>query len=147
MSYASNDKAYFDYEILEKFEAGLKLLGTEVKAVRANRASIKGSYIKIIKGYLTLVGATISPYQQNNSSESYDPIRSRLLLLNKKEILEITKALDTKGLAVVPLKIYDKHGMIKLEIAIAKGKKLHDKRDAIKKRDTDRTTRRAMITK
>lgn len=147
MSYASNDKAYFDYEILEKFEAGLKLNGTEVKSIRANRASIKGSYIRLLHQRPYLVGATISPYQQGNQPENYDQLRNRALLLNKKELAEISRALETKGLTVVPLKIYDKHGMIKLEIGIARGKKNYDKRESIKKRDTEREARRSMMTK
>lgn len=145
MSYATNDKAFYDYEILEKFEAGLKLTGFEVKGVRSNKASIKGSYIKLLRGLPYLVGATISPFQQGNQPEGYDALRNRALLLNKKELEEISQALETKGLTIVPLKIYDKHGIIKLEIAIARGKKIYDKRETIKKRDTDRSTRRAMM--
>ncbi len=147
MSLASNDKAYFDYEILEKFEAGLQLTGPEVKAIRANRASLKGSYIKMFNERPFLVGATVSPYQQNNTPDSYDPTRTRALLLKPKEIKDLNTAAETKGLSIVPLKLYDHHGLIKIEIGIARGKKKYDKRETIKKRETDRSTRRAMMTK
>jgi SsrA-binding protein len=141
-TYANNPKAGFDYEIQEKMEAGLVLSGHEVKAVRNNKISIKGVYVKILSGEAWLVGAIISPYQANNVPADYDPQRSRKLLLKRSEIKYLIGKSQEKGLTLVPLKVFDAHGLIKLEIGIGRGKKKYDKRETIKKRETERKIRR-----
>ncbi len=135
MEYANNPKAGFDYEILETIEAGLVLEGHEVKSIKTGKASIKGSYVKIVDGAPYLIGATISPYQPVNTPKDYDPQRSRKLLLSKKEISTLIGTSQAHGLTFVPLKIYDKKGRLKLLVGIARGKKKYDKREAIKKKD------------
>lgn len=142
MAYATNPKARFDYEILETFEAGIVLSGSEVKAVRAGKVSIQGSYVKIFNMEAYLVGALIQPYQADNVSESYDPQQTRKLLLKKKELEYLLNKSEEAGLTLVPLKLYDKHGLIKLEIGVGRGKKKYDKRESIKKRDVERELRR-----
>jgi len=144
MEYCSNPKAGFDYEILETIEAGLVLEGHEVKSVKTGRASIKGSYAKILEGVPYLIGATISPYQPANTPADYDPQRSRKLLLSKKEISTLTDTSQAHGLTLVPLKIYDKKGRLKLLVGIARGKKKYDKREAIKKKDLARAKQRGL---
>ena len=139
---ANNKKAFFEYEILEKFEAGLVLNGQEVKSIRLGHMSLKGSYIVIRDREPYLIGANIPPYQPKNTLPSYDPERSRALLLNKKEIDYLESKTQQKGLTLIPLKVYTKYAKIKLEMAIAKGKGKADKREAIKKRDTDRDIKR-----
>ncbi|OGN09562.1 MAG: SsrA-binding protein [Candidatus Yanofskybacteria bacterium RIFCSPHIGHO2_02_FULL_41_11] len=142
MEYASNPKTNFDYEILETIEAGLVLEGHEVKAIKTGKASIKGSYVKILNGEPYLVGATISPYQPANTPKDYDPQRSRKLLLSKKEISALIGTSQAHGLTLVPLKIYGKKGRLKLLIGIARGKKKYDKREAIKRKDVQRSKER-----
>lgn len=142
MSYANNPKAHFDYEILETLEAGLILTGSEVKAIRAGKVSIQGSYVKILAGEIYLVGALVQPYQSNNVPESYDPQRTRKLLLKKKELRYLVEKSQEAGLTLVPLKLYDNYGLIKLEFGLARGKKKYDKRETIKKRDVERDIRR-----
>jgi len=142
--YAENDKAYFNYNILEKFEAGLVLLGTEVKAIKTGKVTIKGSYVTIEDNEAYLTGANIPPYQPKNAPPDYNPQRSRKLLLEKKEIDSLVGKSKESGIALVPLKIFDKNAKIKLEFAIAKGKKKYDKRETIKKRDTQREIDKAL---
>jgi len=142
VAYASNDKARFDYEILEKLEAGLVLAGHEVKAVRNSKISIKGSYVKIFGDEAYLVGAIISPYQPGNAPADYDPQRSRKLLLKKSELKYLIGKSQERGLTLVPMKIFDAHGLIKLELGIGRGKKKYDKRETIKKREEERKIRR-----
>ena len=142
MEYATNPKAGFDYDILETIEAGLILEGHEVKSIKTGKASIKGAYVKIVNGEPYLIGATISPYQPANTSKDYDPQRSRKLLLSKKEISVLTGTSQARGLTLVPLKIYDKKGRLKLLVGIARGKKKYDKREAIKKKDIRRAKER-----
>ncbi len=144
MSFTENRKAYFNYEIKDRFEAGIELLGLEVKSVRAGRISLDASYVILSAGEAYIIGATIQPYQAKNTPKEYDPDRTRKLLLSKKELSELQKISETKGLTIVPLSVYSKGRRIKLEIGIGKGKKLHDKRESIKKRDTDREIRREM---
>ena len=139
-----NKKARFDYSLLKKFEAGVVLYGHEVKAVRTGKASLVSSHIVIRDNEAYLVGASISTYQEANTPDSYEPERTRKLLLNKKEIEELAEAEKTKGLTVVPLAWYNKNRMLKLEIAIAKGKKDYDKREALKERDSKRSIRRSL---
>lgn len=138
MATVENRKARFDYSIIETLEAGISLTGNEVKAVRSGKASLVGSYVKIYENKVYLVGATISPYQEKNIPMNYDPERSRELLLHKKEIKYLSGKLNEKGLTLIPLKLYNNHGKIKIEIALSKSKKKHDKRETIKKRDTER---------
>ncbi len=144
MTYAENKKAFFDYEITEKYEAGVVLEGHEVKAVKTGKVSIFGSYVKIIDQEAFLVGAIIQPYQPLNTPKDYDPQRFRKLLLNKKEISLFIGKTKEKGLTIVPLKVYDKRGIIKIEIGLAKSKKKADKREKIKKRETERKIERTL---
>lgn len=139
--YATNLKAKFDYEILETFEAGLVLAGHEVKAIRNNKISIKGAYVKIFGTEAWLVGALISPYQANNVPKEYDPQKDRKLLLKKSELKYLIGKAQERGLTLVPLKIFDAHGIIKLEFGVGRGKKKYDKRETIKKRETERKIR------
>lgn len=143
----SNDKARFDYEILETLTAGLVLTGPEVKSIRTGKCSIKGSYVKIFDNEAYLVGATISPYQMGNPSAtgaSYDDQRTRKLLLKKSELKYIIGKSEERGLTLVPLKIFDHHGLLKLELGIARGKKKYDKRATIKERENKRNISRAL---
>ena len=142
--YASNDKAKFDYTILETIEAGILLAGYEVKSIKTGKVSIKGSYVKILGGEAYLVGANVSVYQQNNVPKDYDMQRSRKLLLKKSELNYLVGKSNEAGFSLVPLKLVSKKNMIKLEIGIARGKKKYDKRETIKKRDTDRDIRRTI---
>ncbi len=142
MVYASNQKASFDYQLLEKFEAGIVLSGHEVKAVKNGKTSIKGAYVKILGGEAWLVGAIISPYQPGNVPENYDSQVSRKLLLKSKELKYLTGKSQEKGLTLVPIKLYDKNGLIKLEVAISRGKKKYDKRETIKEREFERRQKR-----
>ena len=144
MEYCSNPKARFDYEILETIETGLVLEGHEVKAIKTGRASIKGSYVKILEGVPYLIGATISPYQPANTPKDYDSHRSRKLLLSKKEISAIIGTSQSHGLTLVPLKIYGKKGRLKLLVGIARGKKKYDKREALKRKDIERAKQRGL---
>ena len=143
-SYADNSRARFDYDILENLDAGIVLAGHEVKAIRTGKCSIKGSYVKILQNELWLVGATIAPYQPGNTPEGYDDQRSRKLLVKKSELKYLTGKSQERGLTLVPLKIYDAHGLIKLELGVARGKKKYDKRATIKKREGQRNIRRAL---
>lgn len=144
MIFTDNRKAHFNYEILEKYEAGIELFGYEVKAVKAGKVSIVGSHGIVRGGEMYIVGMQIQPYQTNNTPENYDIERTRKLLLNKKELHELADADQKKGLTIVPLSLYSKGQRIKVELAIVKGKKLHDKRETIKKRDVDREIRRSL---
>ncbi len=142
--YANNSKASFDYEILETIEAGIVLKGYEVKSIKTGKVSIRGSYVKIIDGIPYLIGATISPYQIANTPPDYDPQASRRLLLSKKQISTLVGTSKTHGLTLIPLKFYNKKGLIKLLVGIAKGKKKYDKRETIKKRDIHRARQRGI---
>ncbi len=139
-----NKKARFDYQLIKKFEAGVQLFGHEVKAVRSGKASLVGSHVLVRDGEAYLVNASISHYQEANTPNEYDPHRVRKLLLNKKEIQELEKTEHTKGLTVVPLAWYNNNRRLKLEIAIAKGKKDYDKRESLKERDSKRTINRTL---
>ena len=142
--YASNPRATFDYEILEKLEAGLVLKGQEVKSIKNGGAQIKGAYVKIIDNKPQLIGATISPYQPKNTPGDYDPQASRTLLLSKKEIDYLNGLSKTRGVTLIPLKLVDHKSFIKLVIGIARGKKKYDKREAIKKKDVARAKQRGV---
>lgn len=139
MSITINKKAYFDYEILETFEAGVVLSGQEVKAVKNNQINLKGSYVVIKNGEAFLLNAHISPYKKAGILKDYNPERSRKLLLNKKELKHLIGKSQEKGLTILPLKVYTKgRGKIKIEIGIGKGKKKYEKRETIKKREVER---------
>jgi SsrA-binding protein len=142
---AINKKASFDYELLEKYEAGLVLFGHEVKSVRAGQASLKGSYLSVRttngKTELFLIGCQIPPYKQAGVMPDYDRSRERKLLVKRGEISRLLGKKKEEGLTLVPLKIYTKHSFLKLEFAVGKGKKKYDKREAIKKRDVERDLR------
>jgi len=141
---AENKKAYFNYEILEKFEAGVVLNGQEVKSLKTNGVNLAGSYIVLKDEEVFWIGANIPPYQPRNIGSSYDPERSRKILLKKSEIKFLLGKARQKGLTLMPLKVYTVRGKIKLEFAIVKGKRKFDKRDIIKKRDVEREIRREM---
>ena len=140
---ATNRKAFHEYNILETFEAGLQLKGSEVKSIREGKASLKQAYILIRKGEAWLRGTHIPSYS-HTGFEGHEPVRDRKLLLHKKEIQKINSKLAEKGLTAVPTKLYFKGGLIKLEFGLAKGKKLYDKRDTKKKRDVERDIQRAL---
>lgn len=144
MVYAENRSAFHDYEILEKYEAGMVLEGLEVKAVKSGKLSVRGAYVKILGGEIFLISATISPYQPKNTPKDYDPQRTRKLLLNKKEIAGLIGKSEEKGLTIVPLKAYDKKGKVKLEIGLAKARKKYDKREVIKGKEEKRKIERAL---
>ena len=143
-AYIDNRKAYFNFEMLDRFEAGIELFGFEVKSVRAGRGSLAGSHIIMRGRECYLVGARIDPYQVGNTPPGYDPMRTRRLLITRKEINELEEVEKKKGLTIVPLSLYSKNGKVKVGFAVAKGKKEFDKRDTIKKRDTDREIRREL---
>ena len=134
---ASNKKAFHDYFILEKYEAGIALTGTEVKSLREGRVNFKDSYIEVKGTEAFLHGAHISPYSHGNR-ENHEPERTRKLLLHKREIEKLTGQIVEKGLTVVPLRLYFKGGRVKAEIAVVRGKKLFDKRETEKKKEADR---------
>jgi SsrA-binding protein len=140
--YAENRKARFNYEILEKYETGIELLGTEVKSVRGGQMSLEGAFVIIRGGEAYLINANIPPFQPKNAPKDYDPLRNRKLLLTKKEIAELAGSEKNKSLTIVPISVYNKNRKIKVEIALVKGKKKFDKRETLKKRDTDRELRR-----
>jgi SsrA-binding protein len=132
-----NKKARFDYHILETFEAGMVLLGTEIKPIKAGQIQLKDSYVEFMNGEMFLLNAHISTYTKS-SYNNHAPERKRKLLMKKSEINKLYAKVKEKGLSIVPLKVYLKKGFVKVEIAFVKGKKAHDKRDSIKKKDVDR---------
>lgn len=139
----SNKKAYHEYFILDKYTAGLVLVGTEVKALRAGKANISEAWIDIENDEAFLLGAHISPYSHGNQF-NHNETRKRKLLLKKKEIIDLESALSQKGLTIVALQLFLQDSLFKIEIALAKGKKLHDKRDASAAKDANRDIQRAM---
>ncbi len=140
----TNKKAGFKYAFLEKFEAGIELLGHEVKAIKSGRGSLEGSYVIVRGGELFLVGAQVPEYQAGNSSAGYDDRRPRKLLMSKAEIEYLDGKLMREGLTIVPLSVYNKGQLVKIEIALAKGNKKSDKREKIKERDSDRERDRTL---
>jgi SsrA-binding protein len=144
MSLIRNDKIGFDYTILEEIEAGMELLGLEVKSLRAGQGSLKGARVVARAGEAYLVGATIPAWQVANAPKSYDPVRTRRLLLSKKEIAHVSSAEGQAGLTIVPISVYNKGQKLKLSIGIARGKKKADKRQDIKKRDDARRVQRSL---
>lgn len=140
----ANKKAYFDYEILEKFEAGLLLLGFEVKSLKMKRGSIAGAHIIIRRSEAFIVGMGVPPYQPKNTPKDYDPQRTRKLLIHKKEINYLSGKISQKQLTIVPISVYTKNGIIKLSFGLARGLKKYDKREKIKERETKREIERKM---
>lgn len=140
---AKNRKAFFQYEVLERAEAGIALFGTEVKSVREGGLSFSDAYVDFRGGELFLVGCKIAPYSHGNQM-NHAPERDRKLLLHKREILKLGGKVTGKGLTLIPLRAYLHKGKVKLEIGLGRGKQAHDKRDAIKRRDIDRDTRQAL---
>jgi SsrA-binding protein len=139
---STNRKASFEYFLLETFEAGLSLHGSEIKSIRAGQMSLVESYIDIESGQAWLRGAHIAPYEQA-SHYNHEPLRARRLLLHKKQIRQLFNAVRQKGMTIVPTRVYLKDGRAKIEIALARGKKMHDKRNEIAKRDQERDADRA----
>ncbi len=140
---ATNRKAFHDYFVLQKVEAGMALTGTEVKSLREGRVNLKDSYVAFEHGEAFLVAAHISPYSHGNR-ENHDPERKRKLLLHRREIDRLQGQVVEKGLTIVPLRLYFKGGVIKAEIAVVRGKKLYDKRETEKRRELDREAEAAM---
>lgn len=139
-----NKKAYFNYEILDKYEAGIELYGFEVKSVKKGHGSLDGTRVVIRDNQAYLIGVNIPPYQVGNTPAGYEPTRTRKLLLTKKEIKELTYRGEQSGLTIIPLSLYNKGRRIKVSIALARGKKKYDKRETLKKRDADREIRRTL---
>lgn len=139
----SNRKAFHDYFVLEKYEAGIELFGTEVKSVRAGEVNLKDSFCTVKNMELWLHGMHISPYKQGSFSNR-DPLRHRRLLMHKKEINKLDAKVSQEGLALIPLSLYFKDGLVKVELGLCKGKKTYDKRESIAKRDADREIERKM---
>ena len=144
MSLAENRKIHFDYEILETFSAGIELLGLEVKSLWSHSASLDGAYIAIRGKEAFLLQTSIPAYQPSNTAADYDPMRVRRLLLTKKELQTLEDAESGKGLTIVPLKLYNKGKKVKIDIAIVRGKKKFDKRETIKKRESNRDIERTL---
>lgn len=139
-----NRKARFDYEILETLSAGIELLGLEVKSLRVHSASLEGAYVTIRGGEAFLMQASIPAYQPSNTPADYDPLRVRKLLLTKAEIKRLGEKESQHGLTIVPIRVYNKGPKVKIDIAIVRGKKKFDKRESIKKRETDRHIERTL---
>ena len=138
---ANNKKAYHDYFIEEKYEAGIELFGTEVKSIRQGKCSIKEAYVNIDNGEAFVEGMNISPYEKGNIFNR-EPLRKRRLLLHKREIMKLAGQVQAKGYTLMPLQVYFKNGRVKIEIGLARGKKLYDKRDDLKKKALKRETER-----
>ena len=144
MPLIQNKKAYFNYEILEKMEAGIELLGFEVKSLKKGQGSLEGSHITVRGNEVFVINMNIPPYQPANTPKDYEPTRNRRLLLTKKEIARLGGEENQKGLTIVPLSVYNEERKLKIEIAVVHGKKKYDKRETIKKRDTEREIRRTL---
>lgn len=140
----TNKKAFYDYRILEKYEAGVVLTGQEVKSVKAGQINLKGSYVTSHGNELWLTNCHISPYKMARNLKNYNPTQNRKLILKKKEINHLIGKIYSKGLTVLPLSVYTKGSLVKIEIGVAKGKKEYDKREIIKKRESDRNIQRIL---
>lgn len=141
---ADNKKAYFDFEITEKLECGIALLGAEVKSIRKGNVNLRDAYAKILNNELWMVGGNIAAYAQGGQFETIDPIRSRKLLIHKKELKRIIGKTEEKGLTLIPLRMYFRGNLIKLEVGLARSKKSYDKRQSIKEKEIKRETQRAI---
>lgn len=144
MALIEHKKARLNYEILEEFEAGLELLGSEVKSLRAGQGKLEGSHVIVRGGEAYVVGMHIPAYQPLNTAKDYDPDRSRRLLLNKKELIQLGDYESQRGLTIVPLRVYNRGKNLKLAVAAAKGRKAYDKRAVLKERDTKREIERTL---
>jgi SsrA-binding protein len=147
-TFVDNKKAHFNYEILEKFEAGIELLGFEVKSIKNNQGSLEGSYVVVRGGEAYIMNLFIPPYQEKNTPKDYEPRRNRRVLLTKKEIkklAEVEMSAGRGGLTIVPISLYNKANLIKVTLAVVRGKKKFDKRETTKKRETDRIVRREFV--
>ncbi len=144
MSLIEHKKARFDYEILKEFEAGIELLGQEVKALRDKQGKLEGSHVVVRNGEAYVVGMHIPPYQPKNAGDGYDPERSRRLLLTKKELAELAGLEGQRGLTILPLRVYNKGRNLKVLIAAARGRKKYDKRAVLKEKDTKREIDRTL---
>ena len=140
---AENRKAFHDYHVLDTFEAGIALLGTEVKAIREGRVNLRDSFARVEDGEAFLYNVNISPYSHRGYAD-HEPLRRRKLLLHRSEILKLVGKTLERGMTLVPLRMYFKKGRVKVAVGLAKGKKEYDKRETIKKRETDRETRAAV---
>jgi len=140
---ARNKKAYHDYFVLETYEAGIELYGTEIKSIRNGRVNLKDSFCSVDNGEMFAIGMHISPYEHGNIFNR-DPMRKKKLLLHKKEIMKLFGQNQQQGLSIIPLELYIKNGRAKLQIGLCKGKKLHDKRDVAAQRDAQRTIEREL---
>jgi SsrA-binding protein len=143
-TYLTHRKAHFDYDVLDTYEAGLVLFGYEVKAIRAGRGKLEGGFVIVRGGEAFLVGVDIVAFQPKNTPKSYDPARARKVLLHQKELAAIERSTEQQGLTAIPLRLYNNGRNIKLELAVVKGKKKHDKRESIKARDTKRDIARIL---
>ncbi len=144
MTLIAYKKAGLKYEILEKYTAGIELVGTEVKTLRKKLGKLDGSRIIVRAGEVFVIGMTIPPYQVNNTPKEYDPSRTRRLLLTKREIRELANAEMKKGLTIVPLSVYNDRHLLKMQIAIVRGKNKSDKREYLKRKDAQREAQRAL---
>ncbi len=144
--FATNKRAYFDYEILETLEAGVELFGFEVKSIKTGHINLAGSYVVIKNNEAWLLNASIPPYQPTNIRIAYDPLRTRKLLLHMYELRELIGKSAQKGLTLLPLRVYTKQSRIKIEIGLARNKKKQDKRETIKKRESEREIERSIKT-
>lgn len=140
---ATNKKAYHDYFVLEKYEAGIELFGTEIKSIRTGRVNLKDSFCSVDDGEMFVIGMHISPYEMGNRFNR-DPLRKKKLLLHKKEIMKLFGESQQQGLSIIPLELYIKKGRAKLSIGLCKGKKLYDKRAVQAKKDANRTIERTL---
>ena len=140
---AKNPTAYHNYIIENTFEAGIVLSGTEIKSIRLNKVNLKDTYVNIKNGEMFVFGMHISPYEFGNINNK-DPLRTRKLLVHKKEIFKLYGQIKQKGVSIIPIKLYFKNGIVKLELGIGKGKKLFDKRDDLAKKDAERKINRAL---
>lgn len=139
-----NRKVRFDYEIMDTLEAGIELLGFEVKALKNKKGSLEGSFVTVRGGEAFLLNMLVSPYQEKNTPSDYEPRRERRLLLTREEIARISDTGEGENLTTVPISVYTKDNLIKVSIALVRGKKKYDKRESIKKRETDREMAREM---
>ncbi len=142
MALITNRKASFNYEILETYTAGIELFGFEVKSIKKSQGSLEGAHVTFRGNEAYLIGMFVPPFQPNNTPKNYDPKRNRKLLLKRDEIEKLGKIESTKGLTIVPLSVYNKGGLVKLDIAEVRGKKKFDKRETLKKRDSEKQERR-----
>lgn len=144
MNLVEHKKARLNYDILEEFEAGLELLGAEVKALRAKQGKLEGSHVIVRGGEAYIVGMHIPPFQAANTPKDYDPDRTRKILLTKKELVHVAEQEEQKGLTIVPISVYNKGSKLKVRVAIARGRKKYDKRAVLKERDTKRDIDRTL---